>query len=274
MGLRLREYLRASTTPPLAKVLGSIALSSVRVGRANEAFAKGILATKAVAEVASEETERPLRGPGSLHVAMDPLDGSSNIDTNNPLGSIFGVYDSTLPAAGERLVAAAYVTYGPMLTLTFSTGKGVSRFAAAWKGRRWEFELLDERLTIPDAAGVYGIGGLRKDWIPPVREFVQGLEASGVKTRYCGTFVGDFNQVLKYGGIFAYPALVTKPEGKLRLLYESAPMAFIVQQAGGYASNGREGILEVEPRTLAETSPLYLGSASVVRKIEGMISSG
>lgn len=204
---------------------------------------------------------------------MDPLDGSSNVDTNNPIGSIFGFYSKKLPTAGKNLTGALYVTYGSMVTLTFSFGKGVHRFVAVRDGGSMGFELLGVNLKLPAKPEVYGFGGARKDWIPPVARFWHSLEERGLRNRYCGTFVGDYNQVLTRGGIFSYPALVNRPRGKLRVLYESAPMAYINQQAGGYASDGEGNILDIAPTELAETSPLYIGSEPLVREVEGDILS-
>jgi len=239
---------------------------------ANEIFASSLIATGVVGEVASEEMAEPRKGRGKIHVAMDPLDGSSNISTNNPLGSIFGFYSSALPASGEHLVASAYVTYGPLLTLTYTTGGGVHTFVAV-EGREGNpFILMEENATIPEKPEVFGLGGQRKDWIEPVERFVSSLESRGMKLRYGGTFVGDFNQVLHYGGIFGYPALKNKPRGKLRTLYEAAPMALIAKQAGGYASDGSRDVLSILPDALAATTPLYLGSSGLVREVEALIS--
>ena len=95
-----------------------------------------------------------------------------------------------------------------------------------------------------------------------------------MRVSYCGTFVGDYNQVLARGGVFAYPELVNKPKGKLRVLYETAPMAFVNEQAGGYATDGRRNVLDLVPSSLAETSPVYIGSAPIVRELEGLVTSG
>jgi fructose-1,6-bisphosphatase I len=204
---------------------------------------------------------------------MDPLDGSSIVETNNPLGSIFGFYRERLPASGRSLIGALYVTYGPMLTVTLSFGKGVHRFVAVRDGARFIFNLLGVKLRLPDKLEVYGIGGARKDWIVPVREFVDSLAERGMRIRYCGTFVGDYNQVISRGGIFAYPQLNARPRGKLRVLYETAPMAYINEQAGGYSTDGRRNILDIEPSSLTETSPAYLGNADLVRELERRIST-
>jgi fructose-1,6-bisphosphatase I len=238
---------------------------------ANELFASSLLATGLVSEVASEEMAEPRRGRGKVHVAMDPLDGSSNIATNNPLGSIFGFYSSALPCSGDNLVASAFVTYGPMLTLTFTTGEGVHTFVNVEGQEGNPFILMEESASIPEKAEVFGLGGDRRDWIEPVETFVASLEARGLKLRYGGTFVGDFNQVLRRGGIFGYPALKNKPRGKLRVLYEAAPMAFITKHAGGYASDGSRDVLSIVPSALAETAPLYLGTAGLVKEVESLI---
>jgi fructose-1,6-bisphosphatase I len=237
----------------------------------NEVFASSLLATGVVGEVASEEMDEARKGRGKVHVAMDPLDGSSNISTNNPLGSIFGFYSSDLPCSGAHLVGSAYVTYGPMLTLTFTTGKGVHTFVAVEGQEGNPFILMEENAVIPENPEVYGLGGLRREWVEPVEKFVSSLEARGLKLRYGGTFVGDFNQVLRWGGIFGYPALKNKPRGKLRVLYEAAPMGFIAKNAGGYASNGVRDVLSVAPSALAETTPLYLGSKGLVKEAESLI---
>jgi len=239
----------------------------------NDVFVEALTATNQVAEVASEELAEPAEAKGAVSVAMDPLDGSSNVETNNPLGSIFGFYSKRLPTSGRNIRGSLYVTYGNAITLTLSFGKGVHRFVALRRGAKMEFELLGVNLKLPDKPEVYGIGGSSKDWIPEVRGFVGSLEDRGLRIRYCGTFVGDYNQVLARGGIFAYPQLVNKPKGKLRVLYETAPMAFLNEQAGGYATDGRRNILDIEPASFAETSPAYIGSASLAKEIEGLVSA-
>jgi fructose-1,6-bisphosphatase I len=297
--LNLDEFLRLNAPDDLAALTSAIAGASVEVwdsvpfrggllaetnpsGEAqkaidvysNELFVEALTGTGLVSEVASEEMEEPARSKGGVSVAMDPLDGSSNVETNNPLGSIFGFYSRRLPASGRSLVGAVYVTYGTMLTLTFSFGKGVHRFVAVREGGGMSFKLLAVNLRLPGTPEVYGFGGARKDWVPQVARFWESLEARGLRNRYCGTFVGDYNQVLARGGMFSYPALVNRPRGKLRVLYECAPMAYINEQAGGYASDGSKNILDLEPSTLAETAPLYIGDAGLVRELEKALSAG
>ncbi len=240
----------------------------------NDEFAEALASTGAAGQIASEEMAEPIMAKGQINVAMDPLDGSSNVETNNPLGSIFGFYTKGLPCSGRSLAGALYVTYGSMLTITLSFGKGVHRFVAVRdETKDMSFELLGVDLKLPEKPEIYGIGGSRREWIPAVQEFADSMEERGLRTRYCGTFVGDYNQVLGKGGLFAYPQLKNRPQGKLRVLYETAPMAYINEQAGGYASDGTRNILDVEPKTLPESSPAYIGSESLVRDLERAISS-
>ena len=294
----LEGFLSAGTTRDLSAAILTVASASLKVRSrlpystgmtmgvnpsgerqaetdvfANDAFATALVSTGKVAEVASEEMAGVVRGPGQLHVAMDPLDGSSNISTNNPLGSIFGFYSAELPCSGQRMVAAAYVTYGPLLTITFSTGGEVCTFVAVEESGTTGFVHYESGIRIPEKPEVYGMGGLRKDWVEPVQKFVSSLEERGMKLRYGGTFVGDYNQVLRYGGIFGYPSLISKPKGKLRVLFEAAPMAYVTVRAGGAASDGAQELLLVAPSKLAETTPVYLGTKSLVRELDGLFSA-
>ncbi len=295
--MKLEEFLRLNVPEDLSALTSAVAKASVTVWDsipfksgllaeknpsgetqkaidvfANDVLVEALTSTGCAAQVASEEMEEPAEAKGAVSIAMDPLDGSSNVETNNPLGSIFGFYSKRLPTSGRNLLGCLYVTYGSMVTLTFSFGKGVHRFVAVREGPNMGFELLGVNLRLPAKPEVYGVGGSRSDWIPPVREFVDTLEGRGMRIRYCGTFVGDYNQVLTRGGLFAYPALAGKPKGKLRVLYETAPMAFLNEQAGGYASDGQGNILDIEPSSLAETSPAYMGSGPLVRELEKAIS--
>lgn len=296
--MKLDDFLAERTTEDLAKVTNAIAKTSLRIWEripnttgllpefnpsgerqtaidvlANDSYVDALVKTGFVVEVASEEMATPVTAGGTLSIAMDPLDGSSNVETNNPVGSIFGFYSHRLPCSGRHLVGAAYVTFGPTVTLTFSFGRGVHRFVALHEKSDFTFYLEGEDLRIPDKPEVYGFGARRSEWIPPVLAFVASLEERGLKVRYCGTLVGDYNQVLKRGGIFAYPALRNRPQGKLRVLYETAPMAFITEQAGGYGSDGHGNILDIEPKDLSATSPAYLGTASLTREVESAIRS-
>jgi fructose-1,6-bisphosphatase I len=297
--LKLDEFLRLNAPEELAALTLAIAKSSVTIWDnipfksglladvnpsgetqkaidvfSNDVFVEALTSTGCAGEVASEEMAEPAEAKGGVSVAMDPLDGSSNVETNNPLGSIFGFYSKKLPTSGRNLIGSLYVTYGSMVTLTLSFGKGVHRFVAVREGADMNFELLGVNLKLPQKPEVYGIGGSAKDWIPPVGRFVDSLEERGLRVRYCGTFVGDYNQVLSRGGIFAYPQLVNKPRGKLRVLYETAPISFLNEQAGGYGSDGRQNILDLAPSELSETSPAYIGSAPLVRELEKAVLAG
>jgi fructose-1,6-bisphosphatase I len=297
-GLKLEEFLRLNAPEDLAALTTAVAKASITVWDgipfrsgllkevnpsgdtqkaidvySNDVYTEALTSTGYAGEVASEEMEEPVQAKGEVSVAMDPLDGSSNVETNNPLGSIFGFYRKPLPTSGRDLGGSLYVTYGNVITLTLSFGKGVHRFVALREGAAMNFELLEVNLKLPEKPEVYGIGGSRREWVPQVRTFVDSMEERGMKERYCGTFVGDYNQVLARGGIFAYPATVTKPQGKLRVLYETAPMAFLNEQAGGYGSDGSQNILDITPMGLADTSPAYIGNSLLVKELEKMVSS-
>ena len=219
-------------------------------------------ATGIVKSMTSEEQEYvvQLNAKGVFNITLDPLDGSSNIDSNNLVGTIFGIYEKDLPCQGKNQIAAAYILYGPVMTLVFASANKVSEFLYTEQG----FVLKEENIKLPDKGILYGIGGLRKDWESGFRQYIEELEAQGYKLRYGGSFVGDFNQILHYGGIFAYPALDSKPEGKLRLLAEANPMAYIIEQAGGASTNGAQSILDVEPDSINQRIPTYVGNKGLI----------
>jgi len=208
-----------------------------------------------------------LNDTGIFNITLDPLDGSSNIESNNLVGTIVGIYKDDLPTQGKRQIAAMYMLYGPVTTLVYTARNGVHEFLHTKKG----FVLREENITLPEPGKLYGIGGLRKDWLPSFRKYIEELELEGYKLRYGGSFVGDFNQILHYGGIFAYPALTTKPNGKLRLLVESNTMSFIAEQAGGASTNGTCSILEVEPEEITQRVPTYIGNKDLIEKLERIL---
>lgn len=237
---------------------------------ANDHFVEALGASGLAAAVASEEMEGvKALGGGPFAVAMDPLDGSSNIRTNNPLGSIFGVWPrERFPGPGREQVAAAYALYGPALTFTLATGGEVHEFIHLPREGRFAHSSGPLRLG---RKRYYGMGGERPDWIPGFRRFVELLDERGFKLRYCGCFVGDFNQILHHGGFFAYPALKSKPEGKYRLLYESAPMAYVMAAAGGGGIDGQGDILDIVPRATSQCCPTYLGDRALLRELQGYL---
>lgn len=215
-----------------------------------------------VGEVASEEREGVVDCGDGLAVALDPLDGSSNLASNNLMGTVFGVYDATLPAPGTDIVAAGYVLYGPITTMV-----------VARDGRVREYELADDRrlvdddLRLPEAPTVYGFGGRVPDWPDEFERYVRGVETE-LKLRYGGAMVGDVNQVLQYGGVFAYPGLRSRPAGKLRVQFEAAPIAHVVETAGGRSSDGERSLLQVSPEDLHERTPVHVGNEALIDQLE------
>lgn len=221
-----------------------------------------------VREYASEEQDRVItigKGQEKYFVTADPLDGSSLVDTNLAIGTIIGIHNGSVYGKGrDTMVAALYITYGPLITLVYSAGKGTHEFVL---NREGEYVLSEEHITMKEKGDIYSLGGLRKDWTDAHRRYIEQLEAEGYKLRYSGGFVPDINQILiKKGGIFTYPALKKSPEGKLRLLFELQPMAFLMEQAGGRATDGKQPILDIPVEKLGQRSPIYIGSAYEVER--------
>jgi fructose-1,6-bisphosphatase I len=242
----------------------------------NDLFTKKLLKSGLVKRIASEEAENVSEAKvGEYSIVLDPLDGSSNLKSNNLLGTIVGVYrEKPLPAKGRHLQAAMYFLYGPYHQLVLALQDGVHSFAALGKGTHGA-RFVSDGLTrqLPKPPTVYGIGGLREKWTPKVREFVESLEKRKLSLRYGGSFVGDYNQVLAKGGFFAYPELTDAPEGKYRLQFESNPVGFITEKAGGRASTGTKNILDVEPTSIVQRVPTYLGDQDLVREFESNYQS-
>ncbi len=232
----------------------------------NDVFMEAFRESKLVSQVASEEMgDVKDVGRGRFSVVLDPLDGSSNVKSNNAFGTILGIFDGRpLPARGSDLFAAGYLIYGPATTLVYATAKGVHEFVQGGGGRPEEFWLIEEGLRLPAQGKLYGIGGHREKWIPEVKAFVGELERELLNLRYGGSFVADFNQILHYGGFFAYPAQVDKPTGKYRLQFESNPIAFVAEAAGGAGTTGRERLLDVSPKGIDQTVPTYVGNQDLV----------
>ena len=238
--------------------------------------------------MASEEREDILTIPpeyekGSYVLVYDPLDGSSNIDVNVSIGTIFGIFrcldwkkrgrleDVLQP--GRDLVASGYVLYGASTMLVYTTGAGVHGFTL--DPELGEFLLSNERMTLPEPPTYYSVNhSYYQRWSPAVQKYVRWLggrdgdDAPSLSQRYIGSLVADFHRNLLRGGVFAYPADSKKPGGKLRLLYEAAPLAFLIEQAGGYASDGKQPILDVQPQSLHQRVPLFIGNRSLVEKAE------
>lgn len=227
-----------------------------------------------VREYASEELEDIIKigtGKEKYIVTADPLDGSSLVDTNLAIGTIIGIHkESILDTGKNTMVAALYITYGPLITMIYSAGKGAHEFVL---NREGEYVLSQEKIKLKEKGSIFSPGGLRRDWIPAHLKFVEQLEKDGYKLRYSGGFVPDINQVLiKKGGLFTYPALQKSPQGKLRLLFELQPMAFIMEQAGGLATDGKQDILSLKVNNINQCSPIYIGSSAEVQMAKQFLS--
>jgi len=247
---------------------------------ANQTMTNALNHTGRVCVMASEEEERIIPVPedypsGKYVVLYDPLDGSSNIDVNGAVGTIFSVYRRVTTEGrgtledvlqpGCRQVAAGYVIYGSSTMMIYTTGQGVAGFTL--DPSIGEFLLSHPRITTPRVGKYYSVNESNfARWSKGVQWAVRGFhgdrpdEIKGKNSRYIGSLVADFHRNLLAGGIFLYPADAKNPRGKLRLLYECAPMAFIAEQAGGSATSGVERILDVQPTELHQRSPLVIGS--------------
>ena len=239
----------------------------------NDLFVDTLRESGLVSQVASEEMgEVKTVGRGRFSVVLDPLDGSSNVKSNNIFGTIFGIFDGKdLPARGSELFAAGYLIYGPATSLVYATRGGVHEFIQGGGGRPDEFHLIADGLRLPAKGKLYGIGGHREKGIPPVKAFAAEIEKELLNLRYGGSFVGDFNQILHYGGFFAYPAQVDKPAGKYRLHFESCPIAFIAEAAGGAGTTGSERILDVAATGIDQTVPTYVGNQDLVDRFRSRL---
>ena len=236
---------------------------------------KRLIHSGVVCNIASEEMDdiyqAQVPGPGLYSVAYDPLDGSSLVDVNLSIGTIVSIYKGCdLFQEGRKQVAALYLLYGPRVSMVYSVGNGVHEFNM---NSLMEYTLSRENISMLPSGGIYSPGGLRKKYTPATEKFVSYLETKGSKLRYSGGFVPDMNQILLKGkGVFMYPALTDAPQGKLRLLYELNPMAFLIEHAGGAASNGKMPILDVKPECLDHREPVYIGCFEDVRKAVELLS--
>ena len=283
-----REVRRAG----LIDILGAAGNENVhgeRVQKLDE-YAQGrieaaLIRSGHVASMASEERAELMPVPpgyprGRYIFHFDPLDGSSNIDVNISIGTIFSLLRKTSPGEdgtlqdslqpGTRQVAAGYVLYGSSTMLVYTTGKGVHGFTL--DPSVGEFLLSHPDITMPKRGSTYSINeGNAKSWDPGTRAYVNGLKEKDASKgrpysmRYVGTLVADFHRTLMRGGIFLYPS---SPKPKLRLLYEAAPMAMIAEQAGGRATTGKERIMDIVPTELHQKVPFVVGSVDDVKEYE------
>ncbi|MFD2966788.1 class 1 fructose-bisphosphatase [Sphingobacterium bambusae] len=256
---------------------------------ADEQFIRALQSGGECCVVASEEHELPVdidwefSKNAKYIVCIDPLDGSSNIDVNVSVGTIFSIYrrDSLggkptmedILQKGSKQVAAGYIVYGSSTMLVYTTGKGVNGFTL--DPSIGEFCLSHPCMKVPTKGHIYSIneGNYRK-FSSGVKKYIKYCEEEDASTnrpytsRYIGSLVADIHRNLLLGGIFIYPATFTHPNGKLRLMYECNPIAFIIEQAGGKATDGRQRILDIEPKTLHQRSACFMGSLEMVEKVE------
>lgn len=253
---------------------------------ANEVFISVFKQSGLVCRLASEEMDKPYYIPencpiGRYTLLYDPIDGSSNVDINLNVGSIFSLRQQKgedleeeakdLLQPGDRQIAAGYVLYGPSTILVYSLGKGVHSFIL--DPSLGEFILAEENIRIPHHGPIYSVNeGNYWQWDESIREYIRYVHRhEGYTSRYSGALVGDFHRILQQGGVFLYPGTVKKPQGKLRLLYETAPLAFLAEQAGGKASTGTQRLLDVVPDKLHTRTPLVVGSTKDVELVESFI---
>ncbi|MFD0965493.1 class 1 fructose-bisphosphatase [Seminibacterium arietis] len=255
---------------------------------AHNTMKQALITREEVAGFASEEEENFVafdteRARNAKYVILtDPLDGSSNIDVNVAVGTIFSIYRRVSPIGspitledflqpGNRQVAAGYIVYGSSTMLVYTTGHGVNGFT--YDPSLGVFCLSHENIKIPQSGKIYSINeGQYLKFPMGVKKYIKYCQEEDkasqrpYTSRYIGSLVSDFHRNLLKGGIYIYPSATTYPNGKLRLLYEANPMAFLVEQAGGIASDGYRRILDIQPTELHQRIPLFIGSKEMVEK--------
>jgi fructose-1,6-bisphosphatase I len=244
-----------------------------------------------VGVMASEENEEPVVVPrdrrhGKYVVVFDPLDGSSNIDVNVSIGTIFSIFRREPDPAGDRdplrdvlqpgrrQLAAGYILYGPSTMLVYTTGHGVTAFTL--DPSIGAYVLSHERIVLPPHGATYSVNEANADGFPDgYRRYLAHLKSGAAgraySSRYIGSLVADFHRTLLKGGVFLYPPTAQHAGGKLRLLYEANPIAFLAEQAGGLATDGARNILDLEPTGLHQRTPLVVGSREEVQLLRGML---
>ena len=250
---------------------------------ADNTFMRILTAGKSVAGIGSEEQDDYIlchdQGKEGKYVVMiDPLDGSSNIDVNVSIGTIFSIYRRVTPLGaplsdkdflqkGTEQVVAGYILYGSSTMLVYTTGTGVNGFTM--DPAIGEFFLSHPSMKFPESGLIYSINDALLGASPSaVQKFIGGCRdthGAGLKARYIGSLVTDFHRNLIKGGIYLYPSTENSPDGKLRLMYECNPLAFIAKQAGGHAENNSSDILNIKPVALHQRSPFYVGSLNMIQ---------
>ncbi len=249
--------------------------------------AEALLATGLVCAMSSEENADLIdcgdtSVSGQYVVVYDPVDGSSNIDVAAPIGTIFGIYrrlSEGIPAGevdilrpGSEMLAAGYVLYGSSTIFAYTSGHGVHFFTL--DPSLGDYLLTSENVQTHGSSHVYSANeGNSGKWNAPDLNWVEHVKSEGYSGRYIGALVADFHRNLMKGGIYAYPGDKSSPSGKLRLLFECAPLAFVAEQAGGAATDGTSSIREIEPDQLHHRTPMYIGNADEVALLESFHAS-
>jgi fructose-1,6-bisphosphatase I len=282
----------------LVNILGEVGVDNVQGEKQQklDLFADDIMYrmcnhTGRLCAMASEEREDFIQIPdrfrkGSYVLVYDPLDGSSNIDVNVSIGTIFGIFRAVdwdlrgrledVLQPGRDMVGAGYVLYGASTMLVYSTGMGVHGFTL--NPELGEFLLSHPNMRLPDPPAYYSVNtSYYRRWSPGVQRYLRWLQGQErddprLSSRYIGSLVADFHRNLLRGGVFCYPAELNKPNGKLRLLYEAAPLAYLIEQAGGYASDGYGPIKEIVPDSIHQRTPLFIGNRSLVERVESYVA--
>ena len=248
-------------------------------------FVRALTTGKQTCCIVSEEEDEPILtdNPQAKYVVtMDPLDGSSNIDVNVPVGTIFSIFHrKTEPGSipteedilqpGREQIAAGYILYGTSTLLVYTTGYGVNGFT--YDPSLGEYYLSHPDLKFPAEGNTYSINESHFFEFPEyIQNYLTHCKKQGYTARYIGSLVADFHRNLLTGGIYLYPARPARPEGKLRLLYENNPLAFLAEQAGGLATDGQGRILDIVPTGRHQRTPLFIGSKGMVEEAMGYVS--
>lgn len=251
---------------------------------ANTRFVRALSKGGEAAGIISEETDTfiDFQNKGKYVVAIDPLDGSSNIDVNVSIGTIFSIYKRATPIstplteadflqAGRKQVVGGYIVYGPSTMLVFTTGEGVNAFT--YEHSLGEFVLSQQNIKVGNTGNIYSVNDGLFDAITEeaVKKYLQECRTNKYTARYIGSLVADFHRNMLKGGIFLYPGTIDYPNGKLRLMFEANPLAFIIEQAGGIATDGKIAILDLEPTKIHQRTQLYIGSQHMVSRLQELL---